>query len=139
MQIQIAIVPHLIEPRRGLPNHILGACGAIAEFEGVVRAEENGAAIEALEYEAYEPMARRVMHQIVTELGREQPCLYVRVTHRVGVVPVGEAAIQILVAARHRGPAFAMLAGFMDRLKTEAPIWKRRAIAAGAASSRQPA
>ena len=46
----------------------------------------------------------------------------------MGVVPVGEAAIHVIVAARHRAAAFALLTGFMDRLKQDVPIWKRRAI-----------
>jgi molybdopterin synthase catalytic subunit len=102
--------------------------GAIAEFSGLVRGEENDRDIAALEYEAYSPMAERIMREILTELGRRHPCLSVRVTHRVGIVPVGEAAIHMIVAARHRAEAFAMLTEFMNRLKQDVPIWKRRAL-----------
>jgi molybdopterin synthase catalytic subunit len=102
--------------------------GALAEFSGIVRAEENGRDIAALEYEAYSPMAERVMRDIITDIGRGHPCLFVGVTHRVGVVPVGETAIHIVVAARHRAEAFAMLTEFMNRLKQDVPIWKRRAL-----------
>jgi molybdopterin molybdotransferase len=52
------------------------------------------------------------------------------VIHRVGIVPVGETAIYLGVAAKHRGAAFALLAEFMDRLKQDVPIWKRRALPA---------
>lgn len=102
--------------------------GALAEFSGLVRGEENGRAIAALEYEAYSPMAERVMRDLLTEIGARHPCLFVRVTHRLGIVPVGEAAIHIVTAARHRAEAFAMLTEFMDRLKQDVPIWKRRAL-----------
>ena len=33
-------------------------CGAVVEFAGLVRGEEDGVAIAALDYEAYEAMAR---------------------------------------------------------------------------------
>ena len=56
------------------------------------------------------------------------PCLAAKVIHRLGVVPVGETAIYVGVAAKHRGEAFALLAEFMDRLKQDVPIWKRRAL-----------
>jgi molybdopterin synthase catalytic subunit len=75
-------------------------------------------------------MAEDVMRRIIEELGQSHPCLFVRVTHRVGVVPAGEAAIRVVVAAGHRAEAFAMLAAFMDRLKQDVPIWKRRALPA---------
>jgi molybdopterin molybdotransferase len=95
----------------------------------VVRGEENGQPIAALEYEAYSPMAEREMRRIIEETARHQPCRFVRVIHRIGVIPVGEAAIYVGVAGRHRAEAFALLAEFMDRLKQDVPIWKRRAIA----------
>ena len=98
--------------------------GAVVRFEGRVRAEEKNALIAALDYEAYEPMARRQMEKIARELGERHPCLAVRVRHRTGRVPVGEAAILIEVCAGHRAEAFALATAFMDRIKQDVPIWK---------------
>lgn len=103
--------------------------GAVAEFTGTVRGEEGGRPIAALVYEAYQPMAETVMRRLLTELAKEHACLAVRVQHRVGVVGVGEAAIHIVVQARHRAEAFALLAAFMDRLKQDVPIWKTDTVA----------
>ena len=105
-------------------------CGASVEFLGVVRGEEDGQPIAALVYEAYRPMAEFQMERLVSELLIDFPCEAVQVTHRIGVVPVGETAIAVSVAARHRQEAFSFLAAFMDRLKQEVPIWKTRTIAA---------
>jgi molybdopterin synthase catalytic subunit len=41
---------------------------------------------------------------------------------------VGEAAIYVGVAGKHRAEAFTLLMDFMDRLKQDVPIWKRRAL-----------
>ena len=128
MQIEIAITAKPIELSRPLPEAISGSAGAVVEFTGLVRGEEDARRIAALEYEAYSPMAENVMRRILEELSRQQPCLWVHVRHRVGVVPVGEAAIHVVAAARHRDDAFAMVAGFMNRLKQDVPIWKRRAL-----------
>jgi molybdopterin synthase catalytic subunit len=98
--------------------------GAVVRFEGRVRAEENGAVITALDYEAYEPMARRQLEKIAGELEAQHPCLAVRVRHRLGRVPVGEASILIEARAKHRAEAFAFVTEFMDRLKQDVPIWK---------------
>ena len=103
--------------------------GAWVEFRGVVRGEENGQGIAALEYEAYSPMAERELRRILEDLAARHPCLAARVIHRIGIVPVGEAAIYVGIAGRHRAEAFALLDEFMDRLKQDVPIWKRRAIA----------
>jgi molybdopterin synthase catalytic subunit len=98
--------------------------GAVVRFEGRVRAEEKDARIAALDYEVYAPMAQRQMEKIARELGALHPCLAVRVRHRIGRVPVGDAAIVIEVCARHRAEAFALAEAFMDRIKQDVPIWK---------------
>jgi molybdopterin synthase catalytic subunit len=111
-----------------MPQELPQGCGAWAEFRGLVRDQENGAPIAALEYEAYSPMAENQMRRIIQDIASRQACLRVRVIHRTGIVPVGEAAIYVGVAAKHRAEAFAMLAEFMDRLKQDVPIWKTRAL-----------
>jgi molybdopterin synthase catalytic subunit len=105
-----------------------GRIGAWVEFAGVVRGLENGIPIAALEYEAYETMARQVMHNILDDLATRLACESTSIIHRIGVVPVGELAIWIGVASSHRGPALALVAEFMDQLKLDVPIWKHRAL-----------
>ncbi|MDE3069067.1 MAG: molybdenum cofactor biosynthesis protein MoaE [Verrucomicrobiota bacterium] len=104
------------------------AAGAWLEFRGVVRGEEAGQRISALEYEAYPEMARREIRRILEKLAEKFPCLAARVIHRLGVIPVGATAIYVGVASPHRGEALGLLAEFMDRLKQDVPIWKRRAL-----------
>ena len=106
---------------------VLPGCGAVARFDGLVRGEENGSTITGLTYEAYPAMAEQVMRAILTDLHASQPFELARVHHRVGFVPVGAPAILMEVHARHRGPAFAVLRLFMDRLKQDVPIWKTTA------------
>jgi molybdopterin synthase catalytic subunit len=125
IEIQLTTEPIV---QQALPPKLAGSAGAWVEFMGMVREEESQQAIVALEYEAYSPMAESEMRRILEDLGAAGPCLYARVIHRTGVVPVGEAAIWMGVAAVHRGEAFALLAEFMNRLKKDVPIWKRRAL-----------
>jgi molybdopterin molybdotransferase len=129
MDIDIQLTRGRIPELPPTPATGAGTAGAWVEFRGVVRGEENGLPIAALEYEAYEEMAVREMRRIVEDLGRECPCLAVRVRHRLGVVPAGEVALSVGVAGRHRNEAFALLTKFMDRLKQDVPIWKQRALA----------
>jgi molybdopterin synthase catalytic subunit len=102
--------------------------GAWTEFRGLVRAEENGRLIRALEYQAYPGMAERELQRLLGALLRKHACLAAQVIHRIGVVPVGEAAIYVGVASRHRKEGFALLSEFMDGLKKDVPIWKRQAL-----------
>jgi molybdopterin synthase catalytic subunit len=45
--------------------------------------------------------------------------------HRVGAVPLSEPSVIVAVSAAHRGEAFAGAREAIDRIKSEAPIWKR--------------
>jgi molybdopterin molybdotransferase len=129
MEIEIQLTNEQIAGKISPPSQI-GAYGAWVEFRGVVRDSENGGKISALEYEAYPEMAEREIRRLLEEISKKNPCLAAKVIHRVGAIPVGETAIYVGVAGKHRGEAIALLAGFMDRLKQDVPIWKRRAIVA---------
>jgi molybdopterin synthase catalytic subunit len=123
MKTSVLITMDVLRPR-GVAAAGAG-CGAVVEFAGVVRGEEDGVVISALDYEAYEPMASRQIERILTELEPAHSCVAVEVSHRIGRVPVGEAAILVRIEAKHRGEAFQMLEKFMIRLKQDVPIWKR--------------
>jgi molybdopterin synthase catalytic subunit len=45
--------------------------------------------------------------------------------HRIGEVPLGEPSVIVAVSAGHRGEAFAGARAAIDRIKAEAPIWKK--------------
>jgi molybdopterin molybdotransferase len=106
------------------PPRATGTHGAWLEFRGVVRGEENGQAISALEYEAYPEMAEREIRRILASLSAKHSCLTAKVIHRIGVIPTGETAIYVGVASPHRGESLALLTEFMNRLKQDVPIWK---------------
>jgi len=105
-----------------------GVAGAWLEFHGVVRGDENSQPIAALEYEAYPEMAEREIRRLLEDISARHPSLAATVIHRVGIVPVGETAIYLGVAAKHRAEAIALIGEFMDGLKKDVPIWKRRAL-----------
>jgi molybdopterin molybdotransferase len=127
MEIEIQLTSEPIaETISPPPFH--GGQGARLEFRGVVRGEEDGQNISALEYEAYPEMAEREIRRILESLAAKYPCLAAKVIHRIGVIPVGDTAIYVGVASPHRGEAIALLAEFMDRLKQDVPIWKRQAL-----------
>src|ERR1700743_3741878 len=127
MKIDIQITPEPVPAKVSSPAipH-----GARVEFRAVVRGEKNAEPISALEYEHYSPMAENEMRRILESLEKRFPCLAAKIIHRTGMVPMGETAIYVGIISKHRGEAFALLAEFMDRLHTEVPIWKTRAVPA---------
>jgi molybdopterin synthase catalytic subunit len=99
--------------------------GAAVYFAGVVRGSEEGAAIRAIDYEAFEKMARHQFELIFQEVEKRWPVESVRLVHRLGVVRVGEASLWVEIVAPHRGEAFAACQFLIDEMKRTVPIWKK--------------
>ena len=93
--------------------------GAVVTFQGVTRE------VEKLEYEAYVEMAEQKMAAIVASAVERHGLCAAAAEHRVGDVPLSEPSVTVAVSAPHRGEAFAGAREIIDRLKAEAPIWKK--------------
>jgi molybdenum cofactor biosynthesis protein MoaC/molybdopterin converting factor subunit 1 len=81
--------------------------------------------VDRLEYEAYEEMASERITEILGECQQRHDLEAVAAAHRVGEVPLGDPSVIVAVSAAHRGEAFAGAREAIDRIKAEAPIWKR--------------
>jgi molybdopterin synthase catalytic subunit len=99
--------------------------GGRAVFVGAVRDHNQGRCVHRIRYEAFVPMAERVLCEIVAEAHRRFVVERVAVHHRTGDLLVGEAAVVVAVGARHRGAAFDACRYVIDELKSRAPIWKK--------------
>ena len=99
--------------------------GAYVVFEGVVRDQHEGHAVESIFYDAYRPMAEKEIERIVRDVEREIPDAAIAVVHRLGLLQVGEASIAIVCASPHRGESFAACRALIDRIKETVPIWKK--------------
>jgi MoaE-MoaD fusion protein len=93
--------------------------GAIVTFEGTVRD------VDSLDYEAYREMALERIGEIVDAAVARHGLLGATAEHRVGRVPLEAPAVVVAVSAAHRAEAFAGAREIIDRIKAEAPIWKR--------------
>ena len=99
--------------------------GAAVSFTGVVRAHEEGTTIRAIDYEAFDRMARHQFELLFNEMEKRWPIESVRLVHRIGRVQVNEASLWVEVIAPHRGEAFAACQFLIDEMKRVVPIWKK--------------
>lgn len=114
--------------------------GAVASFVGLVRDMNAGigevARVSAMTLEHYPGMTEGALEEIVAEARARWELQGVRVIHRHGRLEPGEAIVLVIVAAAHRGEAFAACECIMDYLKTRAPFWKKEEGSAGPQSGR---
>lgn len=99
--------------------------GAVVNFLGVVRKEGDTDDVVALEVEHYPTMTEQALWSIVEEASARWRLEAVKIVHRVGRIPLGQAVVLVVVAAAHRASAFDACEFLMDFLKTHAPFWKK--------------
>jgi molybdopterin synthase catalytic subunit len=93
--------------------------GAVVTFQGVTRD------VDALHYEAYAEMAEERIAAIVAEAVERHGLCAAAAEHRTGEVPLAEPSVVVAASSPHRGEAFAGAREIIDRVKAEAPIWKK--------------
>jgi molybdopterin synthase catalytic subunit len=132
MYRQLLITTDSIDERALLAQRSFSSgMGAVISFLGVVRGQESGETIRALEYEAFVPMAEHQFHRLLDELAGRWPLESVRVVHRIGEVQAKEPSLWVEIVAAHRGEAFAACQWLIDEMKKVVPIWKKPIPQAG--------
>jgi MoaE-MoaD fusion protein len=121
--VRVTAEPLSIEGLASTVGH--PAAGAVVVFQGMTRD------VTRLEYEAYREMAERKIATILRECVDRYRLEAAAAEHRTGSVPLGEPSILVAVSAPHREEAFAAAREAIDRIKAEAPIWKREVDSGG--------
>jgi molybdopterin synthase catalytic subunit len=104
--------------------------GATVVFTGVVRDHDSGREVRSLDYLAH-PTARDVLAEVANEIAADPEVLALAVSHRVGALAVGDAALVAAVSTAHRHEAFAICGRLVDTVKARLPIWKRQVFGDG--------
>ncbi len=114
----------------GVELGALGALGAggVASFIGHVRGDGG---LNSLTLEYYPAMTSASLEALAAEAESRWPLLGVAIIHRVGRLVPGDQIVLAAAASAHRAAALEACAFLIDRLKTEAPFWKKEAFASG--------
>jgi len=102
--------------------------GGIASFTGIVRGDDG---LRELFLEHHPTMTLRMIEALAQEAAARWSLLGGTVIHRVGALEPGAPIVFVGTAAKHRAAALDCCAFLIDRLKTEAPFWKRETFADG--------
>jgi len=106
--------------------------GAVAVFEGIVRDHTRGRRTLYLDYQAYEPMARRKLEELAKDALEKFEIREVALVHRLGRLQHTETSVLVAVASAHRPAAFDACRWLIDTLKKTVPIWKKEYFEDGA-------
>lgn len=110
------------------------ATGAVTTFLGQVRDHDPDAesGVIALEYSAH-PDAEQALRAIAERAAAGTGAI-VAVSHRVGRLEVGDAAVAIAVGSAHRAESFDVCRAVIEEIKKDLPVWKRQTDVDGRAA-----
>ena len=103
-------------------TRVEGDAGAVATFTGLVRADDG---VETLELEHYPGATEAALTKVAEGACVRWGLSAATIIHRVGPMHPGERIVFVAAASAHRGASLEACAYLIDRLKTDAPFWKR--------------
>jgi molybdopterin synthase catalytic subunit len=105
--------------------------GTPAPGQEAEAARHAGREVRALDYEAHETMAFRMLDRIADEIAERFGVVRIGIVHRIGTVALGEVSIAVVAVSPHRDAAFAAARYAIDETKGRVPIWKAEQFADG--------
>jgi molybdopterin synthase catalytic subunit len=106
--------------------------GAIACFFGVVRGfAKSGKKVKMLEIEAYKMIAEKAFYRIAEEIKKEFEVTDVHIGHVAGKLDIGDLIMAIAITAPSRSNVFPALKKTVEKVKSEATLWKKEYLVEG--------
>ena len=106
--------------------------GGIGIFLGIVRGLTNkGEKVKHLDFEVYKEKVEESFAKIAKEVIDRHKVINVFINHVSGRVKVGDLIMVVAVAGRSRREVFPALIETVEKVKKEAPIWKKETLENG--------
>lgn len=107
------------------------SCGAVVLFCGLVRDFLSPQQLVSLELEHYPLMSETMLGQLCEYASSRWKLLRITIIHRTGKLLPGDQIVLVAVASVHRTDAFEAAQFIMDKLKSNAPFWKKETLKNG--------
>jgi len=108
-----------------------GQYGATTSFVGTMRDFNEGDNVNAMFLEHYPGMTEKALEKICSQAMNDYPILDCLVVHRVGDIRPNDSIVLVAAWSAHRGAAFDACRMLIEKLKSDAPFWKKETLKDG--------
>ena len=129
--VRVSIEPERLDPDNLQRDLQVDGCGSVVSFVGLTRGDDDGVAVERLEFDAWDEGLVVVLNDLAEQTLSRFGVRSVVIAHRTGSVGPGEPIVCIHVASAHRASGFEACSWMIDELKRQAPLWKKEIRADG--------
>lgn len=111
-----------------IKQHGVGQYGATASFVGSMRDFNEGDNVSAMFLEHYPGMTEKALENICAQAMQDFPILDCLALHRVGDIKPNDSIVLVAAWSAHRGAAFDACRFLIEKLKSDAPFWKKETL-----------
>ena len=129
--VRVLVEPEQLDPDSLRQELETEGCGSVVSFVGLTRGEDDGIAVERLEFDAWEEKLPDVLNNIAEQAIIQFGVKSVVMAHRTGSVGPSEPIVCIHTASPHRAEGCEACSWLIDELKRQAPLWKKEIRADG--------
>jgi molybdopterin synthase catalytic subunit len=130
-RILVRVTAEALDPAEALAFVADRAAGATCAFVGTVRDRSDAGEVTGILYEVWEDLAPPRLTGIAGEVLERFGARKVAILHRFGELTVGDVSVVVAASAGHRAEAFEACRHGIERVKEDAPIWKKEALVSG--------
>jgi len=120
--IEITKIP--LSPEQVVESVKSEGSGCVVTYVGLIRNHSQGRPVLSVEYQDPDGKAAGTLQEIADEARNKWPVENVAISHRIGILQVGEINLVVAVASAHRGEGFAACQYIIDNFKARLPTRK---------------
>ncbi len=121
----IEITEQPIAPEAVIASVKTDSSGCVATYVGLIRDNNDGKPVLTVEYRDADGQAISRLEEIAAAARQSWPINNIAISHRTGVLQVGDINLVVAVAAAHRQDGFAACQYVIDRFKEALPTRKK--------------
>tara|TARA_B100001123_G_C15331114_1_gene1031250 strand:+ start:3216 stop:3626 length:411 start_codon:yes stop_codon:yes gene_type:complete len=99
--------------------------GAVNNFIGYVKKNNNSKKVRSIYLEVYPKMAKKELLKIINQAKKKWKIKKCLIIHRYGKLNIGDKIVMVGVSSKNRKDSFLACKYIMDFLKKDAPFWKK--------------
>jgi molybdopterin synthase catalytic subunit len=130
-RVLVRISADALDPGEALAFVADAGAGGTCLFLGTVRDHSQAGDVTGMQYEAWDELASTRVREVAQEILDAWPVRKVALLHRTGSLDVGDVSVVVACSAPHRAEAFEACRHGIERIKDDAPIWKKEALTSG--------
>lgn len=119
----IEITPAAIAPEKVIAKVKSDVAGCVVTYVGLIRGHSNGKKVASVTYRE-KGQALKALTEIVSQTQSKYRFTQIAITHRTGVLKVGDINLVVAIAASHRREGFAACSYIIDEFKKNLPTRK---------------